>query len=158
MNRIAKFFRDYSTARFLLPVGVLAIVFGIVFLGIVNTRSAYPQTDAVVSSSELYEAAYDEGGTHHDATYRIMVRYTVDGTEYEEEFGIGEDMKVGSVVRIDYNPNDPTSISKPTGILVPIAVIAAGAAALIGGIISVLRTREKNQRLKQQEEEWANGR
>ena len=43
-------------------------------------------------------------------------------------------------------------------IIVPIAIIAAGAVSLIGAIISIMRTRKKNKALRKQEEEWTYGR
>lgn len=157
MNRFATFLRDYAFARFFLPLGLGLIVFGIVLYGITDTRKNYPKTEAEVSGVELYEEAYDEGDTHHEATYRIFVKYTVDGQEYEEEFGVAPEMKVGTTVQIDYNPSDPTDISQPTGFWLPIAMIAGGIAAMVAGCISIYRTRKKNAALRKQEEEWKNG-
>ena len=73
MNRFARFFRDYALARFLLPMGVLAIVFGVVAIGPVARRLNYPTTQATVTGVELCEAAYDSGDTHYEATYTITV-------------------------------------------------------------------------------------
>ena len=159
MDRIVKFFRDYSFARFFVPVGVLLIVFSIIFFNIHVTRKNYPQTNAVVSGMELYEEAYYDPNTEteHEATYRIFVKYTVNGTEYEEELGTLPEMKVGETVRIDYNPSDPRDISQPTSVIVPMAIFAAGFAALAAGIVSILKTHKKNKRLKLQEEAWKNG-
>ncbi len=68
MNRIAKFFRDYALARFLLPAGIIAVIFGILTVGPVASRLNYPTTQAAVSRTELYEEAHYEGDTRHDAT------------------------------------------------------------------------------------------
>lgn len=65
--------RDYAFARFIVPLGLILIVFGGMMYGITDKRKNYPQTDAVVTSVTLHEEAYDEGDTHHDATYRTMV-------------------------------------------------------------------------------------
>lgn len=157
MNKIISFLRDYALARFLIPVGIILIVFGIIVSGISNTRKDYPQTDAVVSKAELYEEAHTEGDNHVDATYTIYVRYTVDGKEYEQELGVLPEMKPGTTVKIDYDPKDPTNISQPVGKILPIAMMAAGAAMLIGGIVSIIHTANKNKTLKKQEEEWQNG-
>lgn len=147
MNRFATFMRDYAFARFILPLGLILIVFGGMMYGITDKRKNYPQTDAVVTSVTLHEEAYDEGDTHHDATYRTMVKYTVDGKEYEEEYRIGPEMKVGAVVRIDYNPLNPQDISQPTGAWLPIGMMAAGLGCLAAGIISLLKTRKKHRAL-----------
>ena len=159
LNRIAKLFRDYAFAGFALPAALILIVFGCVIYGPVLSRQDYPQTDAVVARTELYEDAYYDGATetHHDATYRVFVQYTLDGKQYEEEYGIFPEMKVGAKVKIAYNPNDPHDISQPNTVLLPIGLIAGGVAFLAAGIISIMRTRNKNNKLKQQEEEWNHG-
>lgn len=158
MNRFAKFMRDYALARFLLPMGVIAIIFGCTAIGPVATRLNYPTTQATVTRVELYEEAYDAGDTHNEATYTITVRYAVDGTEYEEEYGIFPEMKEGEKVTINYNPNDPRDIGQPNSMLLPYGIIAAGVAALAGGIFDVIRVNKKNRALKKQEEEWKHGR
>ena len=157
MNRIAKFFRDYALVRFLFPLGIVLIIFGIVLAGIVNRRSTYPKVDATVTRADLYEEEHYEGETFVDATYRVFVKYTVNGTEYEEELGIIPEIKPGTTVKLDYNPKDPTDISQPTSPVIPIVMIAGGAAALVGGVVSVILTRKKNKALKEQEKEWTNG-
>lgn len=157
MNRFARFLRDYALARFLLPLGVIAIIFGCVAIGPVATRLNYPKTQATVTRAELYEEAYDEGDTHHDATYTIYVRYAVDGEEYEEEYGVHEEMKPGETLTINYNPNDHRDIGQPISMLLPYGIIAAGIAALAGGIVNIIRTNRKNRTLERQEEEWNHG-
>ncbi len=157
MNSIAKFFRDYAVARFALPMGLILIVFGICIISPVTTRLNYPQTEATVTKVELYEDAYYDGDTHYDATYRIFVKYNVNGEEYEEEYGVFPEMKVGTTVKINYNPNDYHDIGQPNSILLPYGIIAGGVVALAVGIVSIIRTRKKNEGLKKQEEEWKNG-
>ena len=157
MNRIAQFFRDYSFAGFFLPLGLILIVVGGFMLHVANTRQSYPQAVAVVSRTELDEEAHYEGNEWKNATYRIFVKYSVDGTEYEEELGVFPEMNIGATMRIDYNPSDPTDISQPVAPWMPIAFFGGGAAALVAAGVSIVRTRKKNQRLKAQEEEWAHG-
>jgi len=41
MNRFAKFMRDYSVARFLIPLGVVLIAFGAVMFGIIAKQIGY---------------------------------------------------------------------------------------------------------------------
>lgn len=157
MNRFARFLRDYAFARFLLPVGVVAIVFGCIAIGPVATRLNYPETQATVTRAELFEAERTDGDTRHDATYTITVRYAVDGVEYEGEYGVFPEMKPGETVTINYNPNDPRDIGQPNSMLLPYGIIAAGVAALAGGIVSIIQTRRKNGALKKQEEGWKRG-
>lgn len=157
LNSIAKLFRDYSFAGFALPAAVILIIFGCISIGPVAQRLNYPQTEAAVTKAELYEEAYYDGDTHHDATYTIFVKYTVDGQEYEEEYGVFPKMNVGDKVKINYNPSDYHDIGQPNSMLLPYGIIAAGIAALIAGAVSVIRTRKKNKALKKQEEEWSRG-
>lgn len=39
------------------------------------------------------------------------IKYTVDGQEYEGSIDSGDNMKIGSTVTVDYNPDDPTDVS-----------------------------------------------
>lgn len=157
MNRIAKFFRDYALARFLLPAGIIAVIFGILTVGPVASRLNYPTTQAAVSRTELYEEAHYEGDTHHDATYTVFVRYAVDGVEYEEEYGVFPAMQEGQAITINYNPDDPRDIGQPNSMLLPYGVIAAGVLALAGGVCSIIRVNRKNRAMKKQEEAWKHG-
>ena len=157
LSRIAKFQRDYALARILIPAGLFLIVFGCFFLNTATTRKGYPRTDAIVTRSELYEEEHYEGDTLQEATFRIFVKYTVDGREYEGEYGIRPELKPGTAVRIDYNPDNPKDISQPVGLWLPAGQILGGAAALIAGILSMVNTLKKNRKLKEQEEEWSHG-
>ena len=156
LNKFAKFNLDYSLALFTLPAALILIVFGCLSIGPVARRLNYPQTEATVTRAELYEEAYSDGETRHDATYTIFVKYTVDGQEYEEEYGVFPKMNAGEKVTINYNPHDYHDIGQPNSMLLPYGMIAAGVAALAVGVVSVIRARNKNKALKQQEE-WQNG-
>lgn len=157
MNKLAKLSRDYAFARSALLFGLALIVFGCFAWRPVIARQSYPQTEAVVSRTELYEDAYTENGTRHEATYRIYVRYSVDGNDYEEEYGVFPERPVGSSMTINYNPHDPHDIGQPNSVVLPIGFIAGGGVLLAAGVISFVKTRKKNQALKRQEEEWKHG-
>ncbi len=158
MNKLAAFYRDYGVAGFLIPAGIFVLAFGIFAFGAVNRIKNFPKTEATVTKTELYEQAYtDRDGTHHDETYTVTVEYTVDGKEYETEYGVFSEYKVGDKVEIAYNPKDPTDIAQPNGILLPIILTAAGAAAFVAGVVSVINTHNKRKALKEQEEEWIHG-
>ena len=160
LNGIAKFFRDSFWARILIPAGLILMVASVfVFIAVDNTKD-YVKTEAVVSKVELYEEAHYDTVTeqHEEATYTVTVKYTADGTEYEEVLGDGlVGYKVGDTTTICYNPEDPTQISQPSGLWLPIVILAAGIAAVIGGIFSIFVAVKKNKALKEQEKEWANG-
>ena len=157
MNKIFKLFRDYSTASFFVPFGIILIVFGCFIFVVKNNTKNYIETEAIVSKTELYEEEYYDGENYHDATYRIFVKYTVDGKEYNEELGILFKHNLGDKVNISYNPEKPSEISQPTSIILPIALILGGIVSLIISILSIVKTFKKNKELKIQEEGWNNG-
>lgn len=157
MNKLIVFFRESSTARFLVPLGIFLIVFG-VFMFIVNDKNKdYIKTEAVVSNMELVQDAYtDENGDTVEATYNVYVKYTVDGTEYNEELGEASNLKEGEKITIYYNPDDPTKITQTTSLILPIVIIAGGCCSLIGGIVSAVNSMKKYNKMKEQERRWAN--
>ena len=157
MNKLASLLRETHLARFLIPAGLMILIFGSVMIFWGKDTSSYKETDAVVTRADLYESA-DEAD-NHEATYTVFVKYSVDGKEYEEEYGIFTGYKEGDSVRILYNPEDPADIAQPgNNTLMAIALIAAGLAAVIGGIISLVKAVQKQKELKEQEKEWTYGR
>lgn len=157
MNNIFKLFRETSFGRFFIPLGVILIVVSIfTFISIDNTKG-YVKTEGIVSKTELYEEAYYDGDTHFDATYTVYVKYTVDNTEYEEEFGVFSNYSKGDKVTISYNPSNPKEIAQPNSIVLPIVLLILGIASLVGGIISLIKSIKKLKTLKLQEEGWKNG-
>lgn len=157
LNRVAQFFRDYSFARFFLPLGIILLVVSFFLFNTIDKNKGFIKTEATVSKVELYEEEYWTGNTHHEATYSITVKYTVDGKEYEEDYGVYPIMKVGDKVSIVYNPADPHDIAQPIGVVWPLACIAGGIACLAASVVSIIRTHAKNKAMKAQEEEWIHG-
>lgn len=157
MNKLAAFFRDFSTARFFLPLGIMLIVFGILIIAPIQRIKNFPKTQGTVSRLELEQEGYSDRDGYHEPTYRVFVKYMVEGREYESEYGVFSGYEVGKSVSVAYNPADPTDIAQPNGMLVPILMIAAGVAALAGSVINIINTTKKRRALKEQEESWANG-
>ena len=158
MNNLATFLRESRVGRFFIPAGIILIIFSVFAFKAVDKAKNYVKIDANVTKTELYEKAYtDDEGTHHEATYKVFVKYVVDGTEYEEEYGIFSNYKIGDKVKISYNPKNPKEIAQPNTIILPIIILALGVISLVGGIISVIRSIKKHKELKLQEEGWKNG-
>lgn len=157
MNKLAAFMRDYSTARFFIPLGIILLVFGIFFFGSVQRTKNFPKTEGVVTRTELAEEAYTDREGYHEATYTVYVKYTVDGKDYETDYGVFPQMKVGDKVSVAYNPADPSDMTQPHSIWIPIGFIAGGLAALGGSAVSIINTTKKRRAMKAQEEEWAHG-
>ena len=158
MNNIFKFFRESRTARMLIPMGIMFIVIGVFLFIIDNNTKNYIKTEGIVSKAELVEEeSIDADGNHIDATYDVYVKYTVDGKEYDELLGTISGYKEGDKIIIAYNPEKPNEITQQTGIIVPIVLVVAGIASLIGGVVSAKNAIKKNKELKIQEESWKNG-
>ena len=158
MNNIATFFRESRVGRFFIPLGIILIVVSIILFVVNDSHKDYVKTESTVSKIELYEQAYtDSEGNYFDETYTVYVKYTVDDKEYEEELGILSNVKVGDKITIVYNPKNPSEISEPVGLVLPIIILVAGIASTTGGIISIVRAIKKHKEMKKQEEAWANG-
>lgn len=160
MNKLITFLRETGSGRFLLLLGIILIVFGIVMMNISLTHDTdnYIETTAVVSRTELIEEEHYQGDTHFDAEYLVFIKYMAEGKEYETEFGQFSDYKEGDKIRIMYNPDDPGQITQPGNhTLLSVIIIAAGVAALACSIVSFVRTYKKHKKMKLQEEEWTNG-
>lgn len=157
MNNISTFFRESSLSRFLIPAGIILIVFGIfTFISVDNSKD-FIKVEAIVTKTELFEEAYtDVNDNHYDATYTVFVKYTVDGTEYEEEYGVFSGYKKGDKVTISYNPKNPKEIAQPSSIILPIILVLIGIGSLVGGTVSIVRTIKRHKTMKRQEKEWAN--
>jgi len=156
MNKFVAFFRDFSIARFFIPAGLILVTFSVFVFNSVDHAKNFIKTEAIVTRADLYEDAYVDGqGNHQDATYTVYVKYTVDGTEYEEEYGVFSNYRAGDKVTISYNPDDPKEITQPNSIILPICIAAAGGAFLVIGIVSTVNTVKKRKALKLQEQEWS---
>ena len=157
MNKLATFFRESSTARFFIPLGIILIVFGVVMFTINKENQNYIKTEAVVSRTELVQDAYiDENGDTVEATYKVYVRYTVDGREYDEELGILSGYEKDQKITIYYNPQDPSQITQTKSLVLPIVIIVAGIASLVGGIMSGVNAIKRYKKMKEQERGWNN--
>lgn len=155
MNKMASFMRESSAARFLLPVGIILIIFGVVML-IINTKNQnYIKIEATVTDvREEQETNTDADGT--TTIYNVTVNYTVDGKEYTGDLDNVSKQKVGDKIDIYYNPKDPNQITQTKSLILPIVIIVAGIASLTGGIISAVNAVKCHKKAKEQERSWAN--
>ena len=117
---------------------LLVIIAGIAFIvfGAVNfaQHNKYVETDAVVSKVTIIETFYDEPDD-----VEIMVRYTVDGKEYESLLNnTSTNLKEGQTIKVKYDPADP---SKVISSIKSYAFIAIGLGALfaLGGLFFLFR-------------------
>lgn len=155
MNKIATLLRESGLARFLIPTGLMLIIFGVIVFVININNQNYIKTDSYVTKTELQEAEHtDIDGNHVEATYIVYVKYTVDGKDYEATLEGLPKYKEGKRITIYYNPEDPNKITQTKSLILPIAIIAGGVAALIGGIVSGINAYKRYKKMKEQEKGW----
>ncbi len=157
MNNMFTFMRESSVARFFIPAGLLLIIVGVVIFFINVNNQNYVNVESTVSNVQLAEEAYtDADGNHVDATYNVSIKYTVDGKEYSSVLENVSKYKVGDKIKIYYNPKDPSQITQTKSLIIPIVIVVAGIASLIGGIISAVNAVKKHKKMKEQERSWEN--
>ena len=158
MNKIITIIRESALARFLIPAGIILIVFGVVFFGASKRNQHYKQTSAQVTSVTLEEAAStDVNGNRTEATYTLGIRYTVDGKEYENDLSGMSKREAGDRIVIYYDPDDPNMITQTKSLSIPLVIIAAGIGAVVAGIVSGVNVIRRYNRMKAQEREWSHG-
>lgn len=155
MNKLAVFLRESMATRALLSIGIILVVFG-TFVFIANKKNQnYLPVEAVVSKTELVEEAHtDANGDPVEASYKVYVKYTVDGKEYEEVLGELSGYKKEQKVTIYYDPKDPSKITQTKSLVLPVVLIAAGVVSIVGGIVSGLNSIKKHKKMKEQERSW----
>ena len=139
-TRFARIMRTAGPARFLILIGVVLIVVGIIIMG-VKTDNFVETTGRITC---VTEGIYEEDRAQ---TYDVTFTYTVDGREYEATYGdLTGDFAVGDSIKLFYNPENPnqTSNSKMSTAVPPI-MIGVGALALIYGVFKTVIAFKKSK-------------
>lgn len=157
MNKLITFMRESSTARFLIPAGLILVIFGIFMLVINLKNQNYIKTDSIVTDVRQTKEAYiDSDGNQVEAEYSATIQYTVDGKDYTDTLDNVGKYIIGDKIEIYYNPSDPSQITQTKSIILPIVLIVGGIASLTGGIISAVNAVKRHKKMKEQERSWAN--
>lgn len=158
MNKIFTFMRESSTARFLIPFGLILIIFGVIMF-VINTKNQdYIKTIATISNVELIEETHsDIDGNQVEATYSVTLKYNVDGEEYSSTLDNVSKYNIGDKMTIYYNPDDPVQITQTKSLILPIVIMIGGVVSFTGGIVSAVNMVNKNKKMKEQERSWKNG-
>ena len=157
MNKMFTFMRESQTARFFIPAGLILIIFGIVVFVITLYNQNYIKIEATVTNvEETQETNVDDDGTNTTTVYNATVNYTVGGKEYTQTLDNVSKCKIGDKMDIYYNPKDPNQITQSKSLILPIVIIVAGIASLVGGIISAVNAVKRHKKMKEQERSWAN--
>lgn len=135
-------FRKFQVVRFaagLIAVGiVIAAISGFAIYKTATT--VYETTEAtVVGVEEIYNATAENENEKYSYTY--FIDYEVQGQKYTNvEFGsFPEPKNSGETITIRYDVSDPTSIATEGGDYILYIVLAAGVAAFIGGIVTLVK-------------------
>ena len=157
MNKMFTFMRESQTARFFIPAGLILIIFGIVVFVITLNNQKFIKIEATITNvEETQETNVDDDGTNTTTVYNATVNYIVDGKEYTQTLDNVSKCKVGDKMDIYYNPKDPNQITQTKSLILPIVIIVAGIASLVGGIISAVNAVKRHKKMKEQERSWAN--
>ena len=157
MNKMFTFMRESQTARFFIPAGLILIIFGIVVFVITLNNQKFIKIEATITNvEETQETNVDDDGTNTTTVYNATVNYTVGGKEYTQTLDNVSKCKIGDKMDIYYNPKDPNQITQSKSLILPIVIIVAGIASLVGGIISAVNAVKRHKKMKEQERSWAN--
>ena len=149
MNKIAFILRESQTARFLIPAGLMIIIFSVIFFNASVQNKNYIKTESTVTNVVMDEEAHtDANGDHVDASYTVTVKYTVEGSEYEADLSGLSEYKEGDKM---------TLITQTKSLIIPLIMAAAGIAAFVFGLISGANALKRYTKMKDQEKEWTNG-
>lgn len=153
-NKLARFFRSTGALRFLLPIGIILIVMGVIMTSFSGVKG---ETDGTVTKVNEYTET--DSDNIEETRYDVEFTYTVGGKDYSGVFsGYADPMNLGDKVKVYYDPADPEKISNVKNPMVlALVMIGVGAAAIIGGILLTIRAVKKNRKLDKQIEEASGG-
>ncbi len=123
-------------ARFVIPI--VLIVGGILFvcIGVNQTKNVdtFKEVNATITNIDVEYGVGEETNQ-----YTVLVKYTVNGKEYEEEIdNYKSSYSVGDEITVKYNPQKPEEITAMSkgGLIVYIAV---GVVAALAGAVLLIR-------------------
>ena len=143
LNKYSRFMRNTGPARVLVPLGAILVIFGILMTTFF-TGDALETVGKVTSVEESVNADKQK-------EYDVSFDYTVDGKSYSNTFyGLLDGYNVGDEIKVFYDPSDPTRVSNSgSNTIFGLGMIAAGLAALIGGILLTVKAVKKSREIDQ---------
>lgn len=142
-NKFARIMRNTGPARFLIPVGIFMIIFGVIMSGFKTDK--FLETTGKVTGVEEHIEYVD---SKQQTVYDVSFTYTADGKTYEGRFdNLGKAPKVGDDVKVYYDPENPERITNSKmDFLAPI-LIGVGALAIVGGVVLTVKAFKKSKEL-----------
>ena len=126
-------------------ISVLCLLAGLIFAGFggynLYARFAFVPTEAVVMDVWYVDSADPESAP----TVHAIVSYTVDGVDYEEELQnfSTKDARIGKVISVRYNPNNPKEVHGDKTIMPYVQVAFGGLFAIVGAITLARTIKER---------------
>lgn len=135
--------RNTGPARVLVPAGVLLVIFGI----LMTTFFSGEAYEAVGKVTAVEESVNADKQTEYDVSFD----YVVDGKTYSNTFnGLLKSYDVGDEIKVFYDPEDPNRVSNSgNNTIFGFGMIAAGLAALLGGVMLTVKAVKKSKELDQ---------
>ncbi len=146
MNKLFTFFRESQTARFLIPVGLMLTIFGVIVFIINLNNQNYIKIEAIVTDVEMEEEVRaDSDGNYIEEVYNVTLSYEVDGKEYSGElFNVGKHKK-GDKIEAYYDPENPENITGSKSLVLPSILIVSGVISLVIGIVGGVKSIKKSE-------------
>ncbi len=126
---------------FVLVFASIILLIG-VYLGFIKSAGYVKTTGVVVSLRE--EKQYDSDLGTDRIIYYPTVSYTVDGKEYTGELDIGSGFSIGEVLKIQYDPKNPSKVNS-NSLVVIIIIFVIASLLIILSIFQIIRNRKDEQ-------------
>ena len=125
-----------SKRKLLILLLILGIAAAAVGISTLVKQKSYVPADAVIT--EIFEE-YDI--TEKEWRYTVYIKYTVDGTEYNEVLGYHDSsFAVGKEIQIMYNPENPAQTVEAAS-TAAVYFTVLGSVFIIAGVIVFIRKR-----------------
>lgn len=127
--------------QFFVPVvaiiaGIVALIMG--FQMYQNSKVYLPTTAVITDIQEEWTGSGGTEGSNYD--YHVFIRYTVDGTQYDNELGeYDATMDIGDKLDIVYNPENPNQTQK-AGATSYLILWGIGVLFIVAGLFFIVKT------------------
>ena len=143
MVKIRDFVRKYKKFTFFIGLLIIGLVF--TFVGVKSALE--PKVEGIEVDARIVDIHKEEGGTNADGytefIYTVYVDYVDnDGSTHSRvEYPIHEDdMVIGQVIKVKYNPENPSELVVNNSLIANIIFICVGASAVIVSIYMIIKT------------------
>ena len=141
--KIRDFIRKYKQLSFFFGLTIVGIIFTVV--GVISLLT--PKVEGIEVDAKITNITREEMGTNADGYTEFMYTVYVDYTDQEGnthrniEYPVHEDdMVIGDIIKIKYDPNNPSKIVVNNSTFVSIIFLLVGIGATTLSIIKIIKT------------------